>query len=213
MRLHEGWTLRPGDSRVRALSRSDVVLAGVLETVGGVDWRATQDPFEALARSVAGQQMSVKAASSVWMRLKTLLGEIRAERVLKTPADQLRAVGLSRRKAEYLHALAHRFTEGGLSDADFDTLANEEVIALLAESRGVGRWTAEMFLIFCLGREDVLALGDAGLQRAVSLAYAVDREDASRILPVIGEAWAPHRTIASLYLWRALDLGLLPVAA
>ena len=159
-------------------------------------------PFETLAGSIIGQQLSVKAADTIQNRVLALIGgSLEPEPIVAADPEALRACGLSNAKVKYIRALAERVAAGSM---DFDAMAsepdNEVVIKTLTELPGIGRWTAEMFLIFGLKRLDVLSLGDVGLQRAARLLYGEDRT-----LAEVGSIWQPYRSIASWYLWRHLD--------
>lgn len=163
------------------------------------------DPFQTLARAIVGQQISVKAAQSVWDRTTALTKKFTAKAVLKLEPTQLRGAGLSQRKVEYMQDLANHFENGGLSSAKWDLLDDETVIAELTAIRGIGRWTAEMFLIFYLMRPNVLPLDDIGLIKGISLAYfsgePVTRHEAREV----AANWEPWRTVATWYMWRSID--------
>lgn len=162
-------------------------------------------PFATLARSIIGQQLSSKAAETITGRLFGLLGEpLAPDNLLRANPDHLRAMGLSAAKARYLRELATRVLDGRLSFDFLSSLDNDQVVAKLVELPGIGQWTAEMFLIFGLKRPDVLALSDAGLQRAARLLYGTRRTKAS-ILGKVSEPWRPYRSVASWYLWQHLD--------
>ncbi len=169
--------------------------------------RLTQrgDPFNALARSIVGQQISVAAAAGVWRRLGDALGEVSPERVASRSVDDLRAAGLSRQKAAYLNDLALHFRDRRLLPERWPELEDAVVIAELTQVKGVGRWTAEMFLMFHLLRPDVLPIGDLGLRRAISLHYNRGRALTDARLLRIARPWAPWRSVASWYLWRSLE--------
>jgi DNA-3-methyladenine glycosylase II len=162
-----------------------------------------------LSRSVVGQQISVKAAQSVWTRFAALAspqgGPLMPQAVTDLDVPALRGAGLSARKAEYLLDLASHFTGGQVRVSQWDAMADEAIIEELVAIRGIGRWTAEMFLIFHLMRPDVLPLDDLGLIKGISLNYfsgeAVSRAEAREV----AEAWAPYRSVATWYLWRSLD--------
>jgi DNA-3-methyladenine glycosylase II len=159
-----------------------------------------------LARSIVGQQISVAAAQSVWNRtLETLKHEVTPAQVLKTKHELLRASGLSTRKVEYIRDLADHFHHGRLQTDVWHTMDDEELIKDLSSIRGIGRWTAEMFLIFNLMRPNVLPLDDIGLIRAISINYfsgePVSRHEAREV----GANWAPWRTVATWYMWRSID--------
>ncbi len=157
-------------------------------------------PFQTLAASIISQQLSAKAAGTIERRVLTIVSSFTPAGFLAVPLDALRSAGLSSAKARYILELAQRVNDGRL---DFDVLlrrADDDVIAALVELPGIGRWTAEMFLIFGLRRPDVLALGDAGLQRAARLLYGEDAD-----LESVGLSWRPYSSVASWYLWRHLD--------
>jgi DNA-3-methyladenine glycosylase II len=186
------------------LRESDPVIAGLIDQHGAcLLVNQPYQPFHTLATSIISQQLSAKAAVTIERRVAQLVpAPFQPAAMVAAPVEQLRAAGLSSRKAVYLHELARRVIDGRLS---FDVLADasdDAVIDALVELPGIGRWTAEMFLIFGLKRLDVLALDDAGLQRAVRLLYG-DALDLARA----GTAWRPYRSVASWYLWRHLDTG------
>lgn len=158
-----------------------------------------------LARSIVGQQISVKAADAVWGRFVAQVGELTPERLLQLGATGLAGCGLSQRKTEYLGDLAAYFADGRLNPADWAVQDDESLIVELCKVRGIGRWTAEMFLIFNLMRPDVFPLDDIGLQRAVFERYFDGQKQSRQALAVFGERWRPWRSVATWYLWRSLD--------
>ena len=190
---------------IRELAERDAVLRGLVERFQGLALGTRGDAFSTLARSIVGQQISVKVAQSVWDRLSGRLVTVtpRSVSCARTPA--LRACGLSGQKALYLRDLARKFLDGTLEDARWHALDDETVIAELTQVRGIGRWTAEMFLMFYLARPDVLPLADLGLQRAMSLHYNHARPISTRKMKRLAESWAPWRSVATWYLWRSLD--------
>ena len=163
------------------------------------------EPFLTLARAIVGQQISVKAAQSVWDRLVACVGEVTPQGVLLKERKILRACGLSDRKTEYIADLAQHFADGAIHVHRWPEMSDEEIIAELVEVRGIGRWTAEMFLIFNLLRPDVFPLDDLGLQKGIRLAYFKGRKVSLRTMRRLGEAWRPWRSVATWYLWRSLD--------
>ena len=163
------------------------------------------DAFNTLARSIVGQQISVKAAQSVWDRLVAAVPAMHPEIVRAHDAEQLRACGLSRSKVVYLVDLATHFAEERLSVARWDEMSDDELIAELTKVRGIGRWTAEMFLIFYMMRPNVLPLDDIGLQNAVSRLYYKGRRLTRKQLTNFAKRWEPWRSVATWYLWRSLD--------
>ncbi|NBW47186.1 MAG: DNA-3-methyladenine glycosylase 2 family protein [Betaproteobacteria bacterium] len=197
------------DEACRHLSRRDRVMKRLIPQFGQARLQCRGDAFTTLARSIVGQQISVKAAQSVWERLSMPWGGAQAvlkpAQVLKAQSSDLRAAGLSLRKVEYLQDLARHFKERGSRSPLWSEMEDEAVIAELVSVRGIGRWTAEMFLMFGLMRPDVLPLDDLGLLRGISLNYfsgePVTRSEAREV----GEAWAPYRSVATWYLWRSLD--------
>ena len=163
------------------------------------------EPFFTLARAIVGQQISVKAAQSVWNRLVACVGEMTPKGVLARPRPQLRACGLSDRKTEYIADLAQHFANGSIHVHRWPQMVDEEIIEELVAVRGIGRWTAEMFLIFNLLRPDVFPLDDLGLQKGIRRAYFKGRKVSVRTMRKLGELWRPWRSVATWYLWRSLD--------
>jgi DNA-3-methyladenine glycosylase II len=161
------------------------------------------EPFLTLARAICGQQISVKAAQSVWNRVCVCLDQkITPEAVIATNRKNLRACGLSDRKTEYIADLAQHFVDGKIHERNWPQMDDEAVIAELTDVRGIGRWTAEMFLMFNLLRPDVFPLGDLGLQKAIRISY---RKKSLKSMKALGESWRPWRSVATWYLWRSLD--------
>lgn len=187
------------------LMQGDRVMNKLIPQFPNVCLQSRGDPFTTLARSVIGQQISVKAAQAVWERFEKLLPAMHPAQLLKLKVDDMRAAGLSVRKVEYLVDLALHFDNGSLRPDDWQDMDDESVIRQLVEIRGIGRWTAEMFLIFYLMRPDVLPLDDVGLIRGISQSYfsgdPVSRSDAREV----AAAWAPYRSVATWYIWRSLD--------
>jgi DNA-3-methyladenine glycosylase II len=190
---------------VRELARSDAVLKRLIRQYRGLAPRSRGDAFVTLARAIVGQQISVKAADSVWQRLGTTLDTLSPHTVGTASVEMLRSCGLSARKADYVRDLAAHFIEGGLAAARWEEFDDETLIARLVEIRGIGRWTAEMFLMFHLARPDVLPLDDLGLQRALRLHYNNGRPLSPRRVRAITRQWEPWRSVATWYLWRSLD--------
>lgn len=193
------------DTACSELSARDPVLARIIEQWRTVAVSSRREPFQTLARSIVGQQISVKAAQSVWDRFAAKAVEVTPDRVSRMRVQTLRHCGLSERKAEYLRDLAKHFRSGSVDPERWEKLDDEVVIEQLVAVRGIGRWTAEMFLIFNLLRPDVFPLDDIGLLNALGLAYnngqRVGKEQASEM----SLAWQPWRTVATWYLWRSLD--------
>jgi DNA-3-methyladenine glycosylase II len=188
----------------RALARRDAVLARIIRAHPRIAIARRGEPFKTLARSIVGQQISVKAAESVWNRVLALAPAATPEQILKA-RRRLSNCGLSQRKAEYITDLARHFAEGAIHARDWPRMEDEAVIAELIQVRGIGRWTAEMFLMFNLLRPDVLPVDDLGLQKAVGLHYFNGERVAREQLRELGANWAPWRSVATWYLWRSLD--------
>lgn len=197
------------DEACRHLSRRDRVMKKLIPQFGEARLSNKGDAFTTLARSVVGQQISVKAAQSVWERFVALVGgpsnKMAPAAVLVHEVTALRAAGLSVRKAEYLRDLATHFESGQVHVRQWAQMDDEAIIEELVAIRGIGRWTAEMFLIFHLMRPNVLPLDDIGLLKGISVNYfsgePVSRAEAREV----GDAWAPYRSVATWYLWRSLD--------
>jgi DNA-3-methyladenine glycosylase II len=189
----------------RSLARRDPVLAAVMRAHPGAALRGRGDTFQTLARSIVGQQISVKAADSVWRRLCEALVEVHPQPMLEVGAVRLQGCGLSGRKTEYLLGLAGQFAAGTVNPAQWAVLDDEAVIEQLTSLRGVGRWTAEMVLMFGLLRPNVLPLDDLGLQKAIALRYFSGRRVSPRTMRRLALRWEPWRSVATWYLWRSLD--------
>lgn len=189
----------------RELAARDVVLKKLVTKFEGLALGSRGDAFQTLARAIVGQQISVKAAQSVWNRLLAELEVINPVAVHGSDIQRLRACGLSGQKAGYLLDLAARFHSGALDAGKWQQFDDEALIAELIQVRGIGRWTAEMFLIFHMARPDVLPVDDIGLQRAMSLHYNNGRPLSKLKMRKIGNMWAPWRSVATWYMWRSLD--------
>jgi DNA-3-methyladenine glycosylase II len=193
------------DRAKRALARRDPVMGKIMREHPRVYMTVRGEPFMTLARAICGQQISVKAAQSVWNRVVECCGEITPKHVLLKPRPQLRACGLSDRKTEYIADLAQHFADGRIHARNWPSMSDEEIIAELTDVRGIGRWTAEMFLMFNLLRPDVFPLDDLGLQKGICVSYFKGRKVSLRTMKRIGETWRPWRSVATWYLWRSLD--------
>ena len=187
------------------LAATDPLMAELVERYTGFGLASRGDPFATLARSIVGQQISVKAADSIWARFSAAVGAIQPGSVHAAGASGLAGCGLSQRKIEYLCDLAEHFLSGRLDSTRWDAMDDESVITELSEVRGIGRWTAEMFLIFNQLRPDVFPLDDIGLQRAVFGRYFAGEKQTPKTLARFGERWRPWRSVATWYLWRSLD--------
>ncbi len=192
------------------LVKKDRVMKRLIPLFGDACLQTRGDAFVTLARSIVGQQISVKAAQTVWDRFSVLPLKLTPANVLKLKVDDMRAAGLSARKVEYLVDLSLHFDSGALHVKSWQSMDDDDIIAELIAIRGIGRWTAEMFLIFHLMRPNVLPLDDVGLINGISKSYfsgeAVSRSDAREV----AAAWSPYCSVATWYIWRSLDP--LPVA-
>ncbi len=197
------------DDACKHLAKRDRVLKKIMPKFGEARLQSRGDAFTTLARSIVGQQISVKAAQSVWDRFAALMKEpavrLMPARVLALDVASMRGSGLSARKVEYLRDLALHFDDGAVHVDKWRCMDDEAIIEELVAIRGIGRWTAEMFLIFYLMRPDVLPLDDLGLIKGISHNYfsgePVSRAEAREV----SEAWSPFRSVATWYLWRSLD--------
>lgn len=206
-----GYEVTPAywDDACKHLAKRDRVMRKLIPQLGEGRLQSRGDAFTTLARSIVGQQISVKAAQSVWDRFAALTpGEptrIHPSSVLALAATDMRAAGLSARKVEYLVDLAAHFDSGAVHVPQWQEMDDESIIEELVAIRGIGRWTAEMFLIFHLMRPNVLPLDDLGLIKGISVNYfsgePVSRAEAREV----GDAWAPFRSVATWYIWRSLD--------
>lgn len=199
--------IRPAywDEACADLMKRDRILRKLIPTYGPAHLVSRGDPFVTLARSIVGQQISVKAAQAVWDRLAAACPRLTPAQLLRAGVEKLSACGLSRRKAEYIVDLADHFKAGHVHVANWAEMDDEAVIAELTQIRGIGRWTAEMFLMFNLMRPNVLPLDDIGLINAISANYfsgePVTRSEAREV----AANWEPWRTVATWYMWRSLD--------
>ena len=193
------------DDAKRELMKCDRVLRRIIPTFDGVGLTSRGDPFVTLARSITGQQISVAAAQAVWDRLSAAYPEFTPARLARAKIDKLRTCGLSQRKAEYILDLAAHFKQGGDRTANWLALEDEAVIGALTGIRGIGRGTAEMFLMFNLLRPNVFPVDDLGLRKAVSQHYFSGEKVTLSELREVGENWTPWRSVGTWYMWRSLD--------
>jgi DNA-3-methyladenine glycosylase II len=192
---------------IEHLRAADPVLGDLITRYGIVTRDRDRPAFYALVAAIVGQQISVKAAAAIMGRLLALFSEgpqVQAAALAEVSFEQLRGVGLSAAKARYLHDLAEKVTDGTVDLALLPQLPDEEVITILCQVKGIGRWTAEMFLIFSLGRLDVLAVDDLGLRTGIQRAYGLDQLPRAAEIRALAAPWQPYRTIATLYFWHHL---------
>ena len=193
------------DDACKHLMKKDRVMKRLIPQFGDATLQTRGDAFTTLARSIVGQQISVKAAQTVWDRFAKLPRKVTPANVLKLKVDDMRAAGLSARKVEYLVDLALKFDAGAVHVKSWEEMDDEAIIAELVAIRGIGRWTAEIFLMFHLMRPNVLPLDDVGLINGISKNYfsgeSVSRSDAREV----AAAWSPYCSVATWYIWRSLD--------
>ena len=190
---------------IRELGQADPVLHTLIRRYDGLTLRSRGDAFQTLARSIIGQQISVRAAQSVWDRFEKAAGTVAPQRIARMRESTLRGCGLSGQKVNYLRDLSQRFSDGTLNIARWNDMEDEALVADLTQVKGIGRWTAEMFMMFHLARPDVFPLGDLGLQKALSQHYAKGRPASARLITTLSRRWTPWRSVATWYLWRSLD--------
>ena len=197
---------------VAALREADPVMAGLVGRNTAVvrsDLKRERpgDAYGTLIRSIVGQQLSTKAAATIYRRVLELFGKHTPtpKQLLKVDPERLRAAGLSRAKVAYLRDLAEHVEDGALELERLPDLPDEEVAAQLTAIKGLGQWTADMFLMFHLGRPDILPVGDQGIRRAIQVEYGLRKLPDAKRMQKIAKPWRPYRTLASLYLWSSLD--------
>lgn len=199
----------------KALAAADPTMAALMTRIGKIDIATRlqrrkeerpNDAYGALLRAIVGQQLSTKAARTIYLRVVDLFGGTTPspEQLLEASKEDLRACGLSGRKTEYVRDLASHVLSGELELDRLGELDDEEVIEEIVAVRGLGRWTAEMFLLFHLERPDVLSGGDLGIRKAIQIEYGLEEMPPPKRVLEIGEPWRPHRSLASLYLWESL---------
>ncbi len=192
---------------IHHLKKSDPVLRGIIERVGPCRMEFGPPEFGSLAESIVYQQLNGTAAATIFKRFATLAGEpLTPEGILKLTDEQLRSVGLSKQKSAYLKDLSAKTAAGLLDFARLPELPDEEVIKHLTQVKGIGVWTAHMFLMFTLKRPDVLPTGDYGVQTAIKKHYRKRQLPKPHVMEKIARPWAPYRSIACWYLWRSLDI-------
>lgn len=184
----------------------DPVLKKLISIFGELEIRQHTDLFDDLISSIISQQLSVKAADTIYKRFVSLFGNKipTPQQILEMPDVQIRECGISYSKIKYIKGIADAVERGNLVIENLPKMADEQVLAELIKLKGVGQWTAEMFLMFSLGRQDLFSMGDLGLRNAISKLYGVDRDDIKAI-EAITFKWSPHRTLACRYLWASLD--------
>ncbi len=187
------------------LITNDRILGKIISSYHGEIMTKRGDAFYTLARSIIGQQISVKAADTVWKKFEAALKTVTPKNALKASEETLRACGLSASKVRYIHSLAKHFIENETQINNWDHLSDDEILAELTSINGIGRWTAEMFMIFHLARPDILPLADIGLQKAIFRHYNNSEKMTLAEIFELSQKWKPYRSVATWYLWRSLD--------
>lgn len=190
------------ERHLRALLRRDARLKAVYKTAGPFEVRKTDPGFAGLAKVICGQQLSVASARAIWSRFETLEGALDPKGYLRLSEEAVRASGFSIGKFRTVRAVAEAVAGGRLDLAALETLPRDEAVDTLCEIKGIGPWTAEIYLMFCAGHPDIFPAGDLALQKAVGHAFALDPRPVGKALEAIAEAWAPHRATAALLFWR-----------
>lgn len=186
---------------------ADPKMKQLIELIGDFNMCLNTGYFPSLVRSIVGQQLSVKAASTIWHRLTELCSNINPEALLSFEDETLKSAGLSKPKVKYVKDLSEKILTKEIVLEGFASKPDEEIINDLTKIKGIGRWTAEMFLIFSLGRPDILAVDDVGLKRAIKWLYKLEDSPGKDEMILISEKWKPYRSVASLYLWEAINRG------
>ena len=204
-------------STAKQLAATDPTMAALIERVGKIDLKTRlkrrseerpADAYGALLRAIVGQQLSTKAARTIYLRVLDIFGGTTPspEQLLEASEEDLRGAGLSGRKVEYVRDLAGHVLSGELELERLDKLSDEAAIAEIVAVRGLGQWTAEMFLLFHLRRPDILSGGDLGIRKAIQIEYGLEEMPSPAEAERLGERWSPHRSLASLYLWESLAI-------
>lgn len=193
---------------VEFLSARDPVIAKLIESVGSCRYSPGGDYFSSLVESMVYQQVTGKAAEAIYGRLVNAAGEITPEALSSTTDSDMRNAGLSRQKISYIRDLSEKSLSGEINLDELGGLNDPDIISALTSVRGIGLWTAQMFLIFTLGRMNVLPLGDLGIRRAIERRYSIRGKLTDAKIEKIGKLWSPYRTIAVIYLWEAENMKL-----
>lgn len=197
------------DPKVKFVASKDENVSKLITLVGDIEINLDKNYFSSLVQSIVGQQLSMKAAETIWNRLVFSLGEINCDNILNAPFDTLKSVGLSKSKIAYIKDLAEKVKEGTVNLDIIDSHSDEEIIAELIKVKGIGKWTAEMFLIFSLGRMDVFSMNDLGLRKVIQWLFNLENLPSKEFLLDFTSKFKPYRTILSLYLWGAINKGLI----
>ncbi len=194
---------------IEHLKRQDEVMARLIQAIGPVRLNKKENYYESLCQAIIFQQLSMKAASGIFKRFKEMHeNEVKPENTLAIKKEKLINAGLSARKAEYIQGIAKSFLEGAITKERVEKMSDEEIISYLTSLKGIGAWTAQMFLIFSLGRQNVLPVTDLGFIKALQKNYGLKEKPSEEQIIKIAKKWEPYRTIASLYIWASADKGV-----
>jgi DNA-3-methyladenine glycosylase II len=196
------------ESARRHIGKADPVMRAIVKNVGPYQLEVRGAPYESLLRAILYQQLAGPAAAAIERRFLAIFGDRipTSHELIAVTDEQLRAAGVSRQKAGYMRSLAEHFDAGALSDRRLRKASDDEVVACVTQVKGIGRWTADMLLLFCLGRPDVLPVGDLGVRASMRAAYGLDDLPSPAQMEAIAEPWRPYRSAATWYLWRRGDL-------
>jgi len=199
------------DAARKHIAKRDPVMRDIVKAIGPFELEVRGEPYQSLLRAILYQQLAGPAAAAIERRFLAIFdGAIpEAEQLMAAADEDLRAAGVSRQKSGYMRSLAEQFASGGLSNRAIRRSTDDDVIAEVTRIKGIGRWTADMLLIFCLGRPDVLPVGDLGVQNSIRAAYGLDSQPTPAQMEAIAEPWRPYRSAATWYLWRRTDLATL----
>ena len=196
------------NEKVKYLITTDDKLGKLIKYINKTELIIEEDGFKCIVKYIIGQQISDKARETIWQRVCAILKNITPENILAINDNELRKVGLSERKINYIKILASAVISEDINFYDFKELTNEEIIKKLTALKGIGQWTAEMYLIFSLGRENVLSKGDGTIRRTIQWMYDLEKLPSSEILLKYFSSWTQYATIVSSYLWKSIELGL-----
>lgn len=196
------------NKKVQYLIHTDKMLGKLIRYIGSSKLIIEEDGFKCLVKYIVGQQISDKARETIWQRICTIYGNITPKLVLTIKDNELRQIGLSERKVTYIKTLATAIVNKDIDFKEFPKLTNEEIIKRLTTLKGIGQWTAEMYLIFSLGRENVLSKGDGTIRRTIQWMYNLETLPSSKSLTQYFSNWNEYATIVSSYLWKSIELGL-----
>ncbi len=196
------------NEKVKYLINTDEKLGKLIRYINKTELIIEEDGFKCIIKYIIGQQISDKARETIWQRVCAIWKNITPEKILEIEDNELRRVGLSKRKINYIKILASAVISKDINFCDFKELTNEEIIKKLTALKGIGQWTAEMYLIFSLGRENVLSKGDGTIRRTIQWMYDLEKLPSSEILLKYFSSWIQYATIVSSYLWKSIELGL-----